>query len=48
MLKPVSLDTVHTHTHTHPHTHPQAFLKNIFLKLKEKIKTHAVVLGCYT
>ena len=38
MLKAVSLDTVHT----------QAFLKNIFLKLKEKIKTHAVVLGCYT
>ena len=44
MLKPVSLDTVHTHTHTHT----PAFLKNIFLKLKEKIKTHAVVLGCYT
>ena len=46
MLKAVPLDTVHTHTHTHTHT--QAFLKNIFLKLKEKIKTHAVVLGCYT
>ena len=46
MLKAVILDTVHTHTHTHTHT--QAFLKNIFLKLKEKIKTHAVVLGCYT
>ena len=46
MLKAVSLDTVHTHTHTHTHT--PAFLKNIFLKLKEKIKTHAVILGCYT
>ena len=46
MLKAVPLDTVHTHTHTHTHT--QAFLKNIFLKLKEKIKTHAVILGCYT
>ena len=44
MLKAVPLDTVHTHTHTHT----QAFLKNIFLKLKEKIKTHAVILGCYT
>ena len=44
MLKAVPLDTVHTHTHTHT----QALLKNIFLKLKEKIKTHAVVLGCYT
>ena len=44
MLKAVPLDTVHTHTHTHT----QAFLKNIFLNLKEKIKTHAVVLGCYT
>ena len=42
MLKAVSLDTVHTHIHT------QAFLKNIFLNLKEKIKTYAVVLGCYT
>ena len=40
MLKAVPPDTVHTHT--------QAFLKNIFLNLKEKIKTHAVVLGCYT
>ena len=38
MLKAVPIDTVHT----------QAFLKNIFLNLKEKIKTHAVVLGCYT
>ena len=44
MLKAVPLDTVHTHTHTHT----QAFLKNIFLKLKEKIKPRAVVLDCCT
>ena len=42
MLNAATLDTVHTHTHT------QAFLKNIFLKLKEKIKPRAVVLDCCT
>ena len=46
MLNAATLDTVHTHTHTHTHT--QAFLKNIFLKLKEKIKPRAVVLDCCT
>ena len=46
MLDAVTLGTVHTHTHTHTHT--QAFLKNIFLKLIEKIKTQATVLGYCT
>ena len=36
MLNAVALGTVHTHTHTHTHT--QAFLNNIFLKIKRKNK----------